>query len=145
MYAKWLDDTKIVDGDLPAVRSRLVQFLYKGRRHPVHFSNQVFQTDLVIGFITHRLGRSARQTRWQVRLVAFFHALASGKIALVPPMGLVESGCCWFLQTAMYGTREASKCWSTTVIDTVAPACCASVQVVYMTSTMTRMDSPRPS
>ena len=50
--------------------------------------------------------------------MAFLDAPASRKIAVIPPKGLVESGCCWFLQKAMFGVREASKCWGNIVIDT---------------------------
>ena len=62
--------------------------------------------------------------------VAFFHAPASGKIAMIPPKGLVESGCCWFRQKACTA-QERRAC--VRVIDRLAAACCASVQVAPLT------------
>ena len=43
-------------------------------------------------------GRYDRLVARYDALVAFCHAPASGKIAVIPPQGIVESGCCWFLQ-----------------------------------------------
>ena len=49
--------------------------------------------------------------------VAFFHAEATGKIAVVPPKD-VDEGHLWYLLKAMNGTREASKQWSKKIAKT---------------------------
>ena len=134
----WLGDTKAVDGDPTAVRWRLVATeINSDAREDVSQSAPPTKcSGLILSLASSSTGSSGQQDRLVARcemMVAFFHALASGKIAVIPPKGLVEGVCCWFLQKAMYGTREASKCWRNNVIDTLTAASCASSQVVPMT------------
>jgi KUP system potassium uptake protein len=65
--------------------------------------------------------------------VAFFHAKGSGNVVMVPAKGLAPPGVGWRALKAMYGTREASKCWGDTVTDTMLAAGCEAVMVVPMT------------
>ena len=54
-------------------------------------------------------------------LVAFFHAVATGKIAVVPLKDL-DQGLLWYLLKAMNGTREASKQWAKRIMEVMTAA-----------------------
>ena len=72
---------------------------------------------------TAKKGRSSKRkliARYDVS-VAFFHAFATGKIAVIPPRDLDQS-MLWFLNKAMNGTREASKQWAKRIVE-VATGC----------------------
>lgn len=72
---------------------------------------------------TSRKGRSGRRkllARYDVS-VAFFHAVATGKIAVVPPKDLDQS-VLWFLLKAMNGTREASRQWAKRIVKVMTGA-----------------------
>ena len=84
--AKWLYDLKTAD---TFNHSRLILSLASSR---------------------YRLVWSAWQTSCQVRCDGRrLPRSRCANIAVVPPKGPVESGCCWFLHKSMYGTREASR------------------------------------
>ncbi|CAE7038143.1 unnamed protein product, partial [Symbiodinium sp. CCMP2592] len=72
---------------------------------------------------TAKAGRTNRRkliARYDVS-VAFFHAVATGKIAVVPPKDLDQSKL-WYLLKAMNGTREASRQWSKRVCEVMTEA-----------------------
>ena len=72
---------------------------------------------------TAKKGRTSRRkliARYDVS-VAFFHAIATGKIAVVPPKDLDQSKL-WFLLKAMNGTREASRQWAKRVREVMLEA-----------------------
>ena len=53
--------------------------------------------------------------------VAFFHALSSGGIAVIPPKDLFDGEWAWELVKAMNGTREASRQWSLYIRSAMVP------------------------
>ena len=65
--------------------------------------------------------------------VAFFHAKGSGNVVTVPAKGLAPPSVGWRALKAMYGTREARKCWGNEVTDTMFEAGCKPAMVVPMT------------
>ena len=64
--------------------------------------------------------------------VAFFHAKGSGRVVIIPPKGLAPPGVGRRCVKAWYRTREASKCWSNEVTDTLIKEGCKPVIVVPM-------------
>ena len=123
---QWVDGWKALPDDPQGVRSRLV-----AQEVNTHDRDDVFSGTpplkahrmVVSSAATSRKGRSSRRkllARYDVS-VAFFHAVATGKIAVVPPKDLDQS-VLWFLLKAMNGTREASRQWAKRIVEVMTGA-----------------------
>eukprot|EP00929_Paragymnodinium_shiwhaense_P111971 TRINITY_DN8021_c0_g1_i4.p1 TRINITY_DN8021_c0_g1~~TRINITY_DN8021_c0_g1_i4.p1 ORF type:complete len:1618 (+),score=271.11 TRINITY_DN8021_c0_g1_i4:701-5554(+) len=138
VYAKWLDDEKPTAEDPSAVRSRLVatEINTFGREDVTQATPPLKSHRAIISLAATWKGTTGVHDcllgRYDVR-VAFFHAPSTGKIAVIPPAGLAPPGVCWYLLKAMYGTREASRCWGSHVTDTLLEATACPAVVVPMT------------
>ncbi len=138
VYTKWLDGEKPTAADPDAVRSRLVatQINTYAREDvtqatpPIKVARMVLST--AASAQDHRGQYKCLIGRHDIR-VAFFHAKGSGNVVLVPVKGLAPPGTGWRALKAMYGTREASKCWGNTVTDFMLEVGCEAVVVVPMT------------
>ena len=119
VHAKWLDDVKPTPQDPHAVRSRLVATEVNTyvREDVTQATPPLKCARLIVSLAASKTQRGQTRLigRYDVR-VAFFHAPSTGKIAVLPPRDLVPGGHCWWLNKAMYGTREASQCWGQQVI-----------------------------
>ena len=76
---------------------------------------------VVSAVATAKKGRSSKRkliARYDVS-VAFFHAFATMKIAVIPPRDL-DQPMLRFLNKAMNGTREASKQWAKRIVEVAA-------------------------
>ena len=139
-YTKWLDGEKPTAADPAAVRSRLVatQINNYTREDVTQATPPIKVARMVLSMAASAKDHRGRHTcligRPDVR-VAFFHAKGSGNVVMVPAKGLAPPGVGWRALKAMYGTREASKCWGNEVTDTMLAAGCEAVMVVPMTFT----------
>jgi hypothetical protein len=116
VHAKWLDDVKPTPADPLAVRSRLVatEVATYAREDVSQSTPPLKGSRLIVSLAASKRSQTGEHTRLVARYdisVAFFHAESTGQIAVIPPKGLARPGCCWHLQKAMYGTREASQQW----------------------------------
>ena len=124
--SRWVDGWKPLPDDPNGVRSRCVaQEMNTHNRDDVFSGTPPLKAHrmVVSAAATAKKGRSSRRkliARYDVS-VAFFHAAATGKIAVIPPKDLNQD-MLWFLNKAMNGTREASKQWSKRIVE-VATGC----------------------
>ncbi len=138
VYTKWLDDEKPTASDPEAVRSRLVatQVNNYSREDVTQATPPIKVARMVLSMAAsardHQGLHKCLIGRHDIR-VAFFHAKGSGNVVMVPAKGLAPPGTGWRALKAMYGTREASKCWGNEVTDTMLAAGCTAVGVVPMT------------
>ena len=114
--SRWVDGWKPLPNDPNGVRSRCVaQEINDHERDDVFSGTPPLRVHRMIfsAAATAKKGRTSRRkliARYDVS-VAFFHAIATGKIAVVPPKDPDQS-MLWFLLKAMNGTREASRQWA---------------------------------
>ena len=119
--SRWVDGWKALPDDPHGVRSRCVaQEVATTHRDDVFSGTPPLKAHrmVVSAAATSKKGRTSRRrliARYDVS-VAFFHAVATGKIAVVPPKD-VNNGLLWFLLKAMNGTREASKQWAKRILE----------------------------
>jgi hypothetical protein len=138
VYTKWLDSEKPTAADPGAVRSRLVatQINNYTREDVTQATPPIKVARMVLSMAAsardHRGQHTCLVGRHDIR-VAFFHAKGSGNVVMVPAKGLAPAGVGWRALKAMYGTREASKCWGDTVTDLMLEVGCEAVMVVPMT------------
>ena len=124
--SRWVDGWKPLPNDPNGVRSRCVaQEINDHERDDVFSGTPPLRVHRMIlsAAATAKKGRTSRRkliARYDVS-VAFFHAIATGKIALVPPKDLDQS-MLWFLLKAMNGTREASRQWAKRVREVMLEA-----------------------
>ena len=132
--SRWVDGWKPLPDDPNGVRSRCVaQEINTGPRDDVHSGTPPLKGHRMVlsSAATTRKGQPHGHklvARYDVS-VAFFHAMSTGSIAVIPPED-VNEGSLWYLLKAMNGTREASKQWSTFVEDKVTNAGFTPVKVV---------------
>ena len=120
--SRWVDGWKALPDDPDGVRSRCVaQEINNYQREDVSSGTPPLKAHrMVLAHAATRRPGEAENRRLVGRYdvsVAFFHAEATGKIAVVPPKD-VDEGHLWYLLKAMNGTREASKQWSIRVANT---------------------------
>ena len=120
--SRWVDGRKALPDDPDGVRSRCVaQEINNYQREDVSSGTPPLKAHrMVLAHAATRRPGEAENRRLVGRYdvsVAFFHAEATGKIAVVPPKD-VDEGHLWYLLKAMNGTREASKQWSIRVANT---------------------------
>ncbi|CAE6969798.1 unnamed protein product [Symbiodinium sp. CCMP2592] len=124
--SRWVDGWKPLPNDPNGVRSRCVaQEINDHERDDVFSGTPPLRTHRMVlsAAATAKAGRTNRRkliARYDVS-VAFFHAVATGKIAVVPPKDLDQSKL-WYLLKAMNGTREASRQWSKRVCEVMTEA-----------------------
>ena len=118
--SRWVDGWKPLPDDPQGVRSRCVaQEVNVSQRDDVASGTPPLKAHRMV--ISHAATKApgARENKKLVARydvsVAFFHADATGKIAVVPPKDLDQS-LLWFLNKAMNGTREASKQWAAKIL-----------------------------
>ena len=122
MRSRWVDGWKALPDDPEGVRLRCVaQEINNYQREDVSSGTPPLKAHrmLLAHAATRRQGERENKKligRYDVS-VAFFHAEATGKIAVVPPQD-VDEGHLWYLLKAMNGTREASKQWSKKIAKT---------------------------
>ena len=138
VHAKWLDDVKPTTADPNAVRSRLVatELNTYAREDVTQSTPPLKASRLVVSLAASKRDKKGQHSKLLGRYdvsVAFFHAPFTGEVAVIPPKGLVEEGCCWMLHKAMYGTRAASKSWGLKVIEVLTRADYAECLIVPMT------------
>ena len=120
--SRWVDGWKPLPNDPDGVRSRCVaQEINNYARDDVSSGTPPLKAHRMV--LAHAATRRPEEGenrkligRYDVS-VAFFHAEATGKIAVVPPKD-VDEGHLWYLLKAMNGTREASKQWSVKITKT---------------------------
>ncbi|CAE7337188.1 unnamed protein product [Symbiodinium sp. CCMP2592] len=124
--SRWVHGWKPLPNDPNGVRSRCVaQEINDHERDDVFSGTPPLRTHRMVlsAAATAKTGRTNRRkliARYDVS-VAFFHAVATGKIAVVPPKDLDQSKL-WYLLKAMNGTREASRQWSKRVCEVMTEA-----------------------
>ncbi|CAE7276044.1 true, partial [Symbiodinium sp. CCMP2592] len=124
--SRWVDGWKPLPNDPNGVRSRCVaQEINDHERDDVFSGTPPLRTHRMVlsAAATAKPGRTNRRkriSRYDVS-VAFFHAVATGKIAVVPPKDLDQSKL-WYLLKAMNGTREVSRQWSKRVCEVMTEA-----------------------
>ena len=119
--SRWVDGWKPLPDDPQGVRSRCVaQEVNVSHRDDVASGTPPLKAHRMV--LSHAATK-APGTRENKKIVArydvsvaFFHADATGKIAVVPPKDL-DQGHLWFLNKAMNGTREASKQWAAKILE----------------------------
>ena len=122
--SRWVDGWKPLPDDPNGVRSRCVAMeINTGPRDDVFSGTPPLMGHRLIVSLaaTRRKGQKFPHrllARYDVS-VAFFHAKSSGRIAVIPPKDLYTGDTLWFLNKAMNGTREASKCWGERVKSTM--------------------------
>ncbi|CAE6957274.1 RE1 [Symbiodinium sp. CCMP2592] len=120
--SRWVDGWKVLPDDPEGVRSRCVaQEINNYQREDVSSGTPPLKAHrMVLAHAATRRAEEAEHTkligRYDVSR-AFFHAEATGKIAVVPARD-VDEGHLWYLLKAMNGTREASKQWSIKIAKT---------------------------
>ena len=125
--SRWVDGWKPLPDDPQGVRSRCVAMeINTGPRDDVFSGTPPLMGHRLIVSLaaTRRKGQKFPHrllARYDVS-VAFFHAKSSGQIAVIPPKDLYTGDTLWFLNKAMNGTREASKCWGEKVKGTMVHA-----------------------
>ena len=124
--SRWVDGWKALPDDPKGVRSRCVtQEVNTHQRDDVFSGTPPLKAHrmVVSAAATSKKGRTARRrliARYDVS-VAFFHAPATGKIAVVPPKDL-DQGSLWYLLKAMNGTRKPSKQWAKRILAVMSKA-----------------------
>ena len=137
VYGKWLDDVKGTPEDPKAVRSRLV-----ATQVNTYVREDVTQAAPPIKASRITVSQGATKTnakgqhdcliaRHDIR-VAFSHGKGSGRVVIIHPKSSAPPGVGWRCVKAWYGTREARKCWSNEVTDTLITEGCQAVVVVPM-------------
>ena len=143
VHAKWLDDLKATAEDPDAVRSQLVatEINTYVREDDSQSTPSLLSSRLIVALAASKSGAAGSSAasrdrfiaRYDIR-VAFFHAPSAGQIAVVPPPGLSPPGIVRFLEKAMYGTSEASKCLGEQVVKVMTGNGFEEALVVPMTS-----------
>ena len=125
--SRWVDTRKALPDDPRGVRSRIVaQELNLGPRDDTFAGTPPLWVHrlVVSSAATRRKGDHGNRRivgRYDVS-VAFFHALSTGGIAVLPPKDTFDGEHLWFLLKAMNGTREASRQWGLFIKSALTPA-----------------------
>ena len=114
--SRWVDGWKPLPDDPNGVRSRCVaQEINTHQRDDVYAGTPPLKIHrmVVSAAATSKPGQTGQKliARYDIS-VAFFHALSTDGIAVIPPNDIYDGQHVWQLLKAMNGTREASKRWS---------------------------------
>ena len=147
--AKWQDDKRPIDGDAENVRSRLVAT--EPSLIACEDRTQAIPPCKVLRFLISTAATKVEKDGTSRRLIArydvamsVFCNLSDGRTAVMPPEDLREwpatPGVVWFLEKAMYGTRQAARLIDAYVINSFQTAGLQQIDSLPMTFVHPELD-----